>query len=224
MSGAAHSEGLLLIWHDVAPEQGAAVRAWYNQEHHFERLDVPGFEEARRFERVSGTGQEMLGMYRVHTPAVLQSAAYLQRLASPSAWTQSVMPHFRRMCRTVCEVSAQGGQANGGFMAAVAAGEGQAPSQAALRSTVQSLPGILRWRVATAAPVAASQNTSESQLRGAHDSQVAWALLVDTDTHDNAAAALQTLRSLASDTALSAVYQLAFCAHSASSNQHPVQP
>lgn len=226
MSAVESSNGLLLIWHDVVPDHCAAVRRWYNEEHHFERLEVPGFNEARRFERISGVGGEILGLYQVDAPNVLLSTAYMNRLANPSKWTQLIMPHFRNMCRTVCDVLVQGGQTNGNFIAAVAARKTHAPSKTSLLSAIESLHGIQRWRISTASPLAVGQGSSEARLRDAEDSLVEWAILIDTDTKENADAALLALTRLAGEAVLShtAVYQQVFCAGRSPINPKANQP
>ncbi len=210
-------EGMLVIWHDVVPEQAAAIRDWYAREHHFERLAVPGFLEARRFDRIEGTGAAVLGLYRVDSAAVLRSPQYMARLAAPSAWTQSVMPHFRAMSRTVCEVSAQEGRAEGGHLATVAATMGVAPLPQLLRAALQEVPGVLRWCSVAAAPEPPGPASAETGLRGGPDDRITWAVFVDTDGPESASTALVALQRLTkvADLRQSAVYRMAFAARHA---------
>jgi hypothetical protein len=206
--------GMLAIWHDVAPGAAAAVRDWYAREHHFERLAIPGFLQARRFEKVAGEGAEFLGLYRVSTPDVLRSSPYRARVNAPTAWTKQVMPSFRAMCRTVCRIAAQAGRAQGGHLAAIAGSTDVADLPGAC-ARLQQLPGVLQVTAIAAddEPAAAS---SETRLRGGPDACIAWALLADTDTPHAAEAALAAARALLEGRrpAQAGIYRLAFSAHS----------
>jgi hypothetical protein len=184
--------GMLAIWHDVAPGQGAAVREWYGREHHFERLAIPGFLEARRFERVSGTGAEVLGAYRVAAPDVLHSAAYRARVDAPSAGTRAAMGHFRNMSRTVCTITARAGRAQGGHVAALAAAGSALADPSAACDRLLQLPGVLQvTALAGERKAATTAASAEQALRGGPDTQVDWALLLEADSLDAAEQALQ---------------------------------
>jgi len=210
--------GMLAIWHDVAPGKEAVVREWYGREHHFERLSVPGFLEARRFERVSGTGTEVFGAYRVAAPDVLHSAAYRARVDAPSAWTREAMGHFRNMSRTVCRIAASSGRAEGGHVAVLAAAGGELFHPSASCESLLQLPGVLQV-TALAREHPAGKNTSAEQvLRGGPDAQIAWALLLDADGLDAAERALQAAQehSGCRHPAQFAVYRLCFAARNPS--------
>lgn len=204
--------GMLAIWHDVAPGQAAAVREWYAREHHFERLAIPGFLEARRFERVSGTGAEILGTYRVESPDVLRSDAYRARVDSPSAWTRETMQHFRRMSRTVCHIAAQEGRAQGGHVAALASAGDETIDPATVCAALAGLPGVLRVTVLKAEQQARQAATAEHALRGGPDAQVRWAVLVETEGPAFAEDALQAAQehTACRQAAQFAVYCLCF--------------
>lgn len=206
--------GMLAIWHDVAPGQGAAVREWYAREHHFERLAIPGFLEARRFERVSGTGAELLGTYRVESPDVLRSEAYRARVDAPTPWTRDAMQHFRRMSRTVCHIAAQEGRAQGGHVAALASAGDEHIDPAAACAALAGLPGVLRVTVLEAEQQAREASSAEHALRGGPDAQVRWAVLVDTEGPAFAEDALQAAQehTACRQAAQFAVYRLCFAA------------
>ena len=218
MAQPAGTGGLLAIWHDVVPEQAAALRAWYADEHHFERLAIPGFERVRRLDKVEGVGGAVCCLYQVETPAVLASAAYRARLAAPTEATRAMMPHYRAMSRTVCRVAAREGRAEGGHLAVLACGMGEAPQPAAVRGALQALPGVFGWTciVADAAPQpAAAPATAEAALRGGADTGIAWALLAESDSAGAARTALAALRALhdgaePAQPSVCGVYQLAF--------------
>lgn len=208
--------GMLAIWHDVAPGQGATVREWYGREHHFERLGIPGFLEARRFERVSGTGAEFFGCYQVAAPYVLHSVAYRARVDAPSAWTREAMGYFRNMSRTVCTITACAGRAQGGHLAVLAAAGGELADPSATCERLLQLPGVLQVTALAAECKTTTVLSTEQALRGGPDAQVAWALLLDADSLDAAEHALQSAQE---DTGCRhpvqlAVYRLCFAARS----------
>lgn len=206
--------GMLAIWHDVAPSHAAAVREWYGREHHCERLAIPGFRAVRRFDRVSGTGADVFAAYRVESPDVLRSAAYLARVNAPSEWTRDVMRHFRRMSRTVCSVSAQAGRAEGGYVATLASADGSLDEPAAACAQLLRQPGVLQVTALVAAGPAAGPASAEHAVRGGPDTQVAWALLVDADDLGCAEHALHAAQehTACREAAQFAVYRLAFSA------------
>lgn len=210
--------GMLVVWHDVAPGQAPAVREWYAREHHFERLDIPGFLEARRFERVSGTGAEVFGAYRVAATDVLRSADYRARVDAPTAWTRESMLHFRRMSRTVCAITAFAGRAQGGHVATLAAAGGGAPDLSAACERLLERPGVLQVTALNAERAAPATASAEQALRGAPDAQVAWALLIDADVLDAAEQALHAAQELTEcrDPVQSGVYRLCFTARHSS--------
>lgn len=205
---------MLAIWHDVAAGHAAGVREWYVREHHFERLAIPGFVDVRRFDRVSGEGAQVLGLYGVITPQVLQSEAYRARVEAPTEWTRRVMPHFRHMSRTVCESMARSGRAQGGHLAALACASGRLTAPAVLCQRLLALSGVLQVSALRAAPPAHQPGSSEAALRGGVDTRIAWALLVDADSSEAARAALKAAQELTacSVPAQCAVYSLAFAA------------
>ena len=44
--------GLLMVWADVPADKEDDFNRWYNEEHMAERLSVPGFLDAARYEAV----------------------------------------------------------------------------------------------------------------------------------------------------------------------------
>ena len=83
--------GLLMVWADVPPDKEKEFNRWYNEEHLAERLAVPGFLAAARFEAVKG-GPKHLAVYELENVAVLESAAYKQVQAQPTEWTKRAGP------------------------------------------------------------------------------------------------------------------------------------
>jgi hypothetical protein len=186
---------MLAIWHDVEVGHEAEVRDWYAREHHCERLGVPGFLEARRYDRLDGTGADLLCLYSVVSPDVLDSDAYCARLAAPTSWTQAVMPNFRNMSRSTCRIVAEAGRAEGGHLAALASSDSEVIEPNSLCQHLLSLPGVLRVRYIERVAAAAVGASAETALRGATDTHIGWAVLADADSAVAASAALQAARS-----------------------------
>src|SRR3984893_12638451 len=83
--------GLLMVWADVPAEKEAELHRWYNEEHVAERMSVPGFLNAARYEAVKG-GPKHLAVYELESPAVLDSPAYKKVQANPTPWTKRCSP------------------------------------------------------------------------------------------------------------------------------------
>ena len=96
--------GILALWHNLAPGAEQLFPRWYNRQHLFERVGVPGFEFGQRYQALDADRQYFC-FYQVAEPAVLASPAYLARLDNPTEWTREVMAYFRDMLRTVCVVT-----------------------------------------------------------------------------------------------------------------------
>jgi hypothetical protein len=96
--------GILALWHNLAPGAEELFPRWYNRQHLFERVGVPGFRFGQRYQATQAD-RRFFCFYQVDDPAVLASPAYMARLDNPTEWTRGVMPHFRDMLRTVCTIT-----------------------------------------------------------------------------------------------------------------------
>src|SRR5262249_604961 len=83
--------GLLMVWTDVPADKEADFNRWYNEEHLAERLSVPGFLSAARYEAVQG-GPKHLAYYELESVAVLESEAYKRVKANPTEGTRRCSP------------------------------------------------------------------------------------------------------------------------------------
>src|SRR5476649_2291949 len=108
--------GYLLIANNVATGAVPEFESWYQQEHLPERLGVPGFRKAWRYQAIQGNPR-YIAIYETVSTQVLDSAAYLERLASPSERTRAIMPHFRDMSRTVMSRAYHRARGLGGVLA-----------------------------------------------------------------------------------------------------------
>jgi hypothetical protein len=83
--------GLLMVWCDVPVDKEAEFNRWYNEEHLAERLAIPGFLSAARYEAVKG-GPKHLAYYELESAAVLETPAYKKVSQNPTPWTQRSGP------------------------------------------------------------------------------------------------------------------------------------
>lgn len=83
--------GLLMVWCDVPVDKEAEFNRWYNEEHLAERLAIPGFLSAARYEAVKG-GPKHLAYYELESAAVLETPAYQKVSQNPTPWTQRSGP------------------------------------------------------------------------------------------------------------------------------------
>lgn len=106
--------GILAIWHDVASEHWQDTIAWYDREHHAERVNIPGFLSARRYVAVDAAPRLFI-RYETESVDVLSSDAYLERVNNPTPWSLAGQRTIINNTRTVCHVTARAGRAEGGF-------------------------------------------------------------------------------------------------------------
>lgn len=162
-------QAVLAIWHDIAAGEEAAFHAWHTAEHLPERLAVPGFLRARRYEAVEGAPR-FFNDYLVAGPEVLSSPAYLDRLDHPTPWTSRVVPSFRSVNRSVCRVVAEAGRGEGGMLATLRLHDALAAPPERLAAL---LPGLVAGEEIVAARVlegdtgASRIETAETRLRAA---------------------------------------------------------
>jgi hypothetical protein len=109
-----NAKGILAIWHDVGPEDWEETLAWYDREHHAERVEVPGFLSARRYMAVDAEPRLFI-RYETVDSAVLSSKVYLARVNNPTPWSRERQPTIINNTRTVCQVAARAGRAEGGY-------------------------------------------------------------------------------------------------------------
>ena len=108
-------EAFVAIWHDIVSEGKAEFYAWHTREHMPERLSVGGFLRGRRYVAERGD-PEYFNLYEVQTTAVLTGDEYLTRLNNPTPWTQSSLPYFRKVSRSLCHLGASLGRSEGGVI------------------------------------------------------------------------------------------------------------
>ena len=172
--------GILAIWNDCAPGREAEFEEWYQHEHFYERIAVPGFLLGRRYEVVSGSPRYFC-FYLTQSPDVLKSAAYLQRLDNPTPMTRAIMSDaFRDMSRTVCHRTLRLGVMWGA--AAVTVRFGERPDPNALKATVERLmkdKAMACGEIWSAVSANEFPVSEEERLRGG-DGKIETCLFVET--------------------------------------------
>jgi len=112
--------GLLFILTDVAPADEPNFNRWYDREHLGDRIEVPGFTSARRYERLDTGRWKHLALYETEDLRTFSSPAYKERLASQSAWSKQVLPLFVDPQRTIAQEVARCGVGFGGYISVLA--------------------------------------------------------------------------------------------------------
>jgi hypothetical protein len=105
--------GVLVTLMDIDPENEAEFNRWYDKEHLIERVSVPGFLEARRYEAVNAA-PKYLNLYTTIVPELLTSKSYQEVLRNQTDWSKRVISMFRNRIRGVLRVMASRGQGRGG--------------------------------------------------------------------------------------------------------------
>ena len=131
-------KGILAVWTNVEKSVEPEFHAWYNREHLWERVEIPGFLSARRYRAVKGN-PSFLALYDTESRAVLDSPVYQRALASQSDWSRKVFPHFRDTVRMLGEALANQGGGLGAHVLALRF-RAQPGKASALRAALPELP------------------------------------------------------------------------------------
>lgn len=181
--------GVLAIWNGIDPEAEADFLNWHVNEHIPERVAVPGFLKARRY-KGPDSWPRYFNFYEVETWTTLTSKPYLDRLNTPSPWTQRVVRHFRDTFRTMCSVAISAGQGDGRFVATfrLQTTKHRDDFIAAIRlKVVEPLlrePAIVGVHLLEGQTSPNDGPTAEKALRGQPDSIAAWILLIESVDDD----------------------------------------
>lgn len=215
-----NAQGALIIWHDMPPEHRADMLAWYDHEHHAERVAIEGFLSVRRYHAIDAA-RALFIHYDIVGPQALTSNAYLERVNTPTDRSLRYQPMIRNNSRTACAVVARHGSARGGFALTIGFSrdlwdsQGDLIDQAALWNLLSRRPGLLSLEIFSADPAASSLPSTEKKLRGADDRHAGGVLVLHAT---NAEALLQARADTDADKRFHALreaetglFQLAFC-------------
>ncbi len=100
-----YGQGLLMTFTEVPPDLENDFNEWYNREHLDERINIPRFRRARRYEGIDA-GIKYFTTYEALTSDDIASPAYLDVLKEQTEWSRSIMPQFSKWHRMPCRVVA----------------------------------------------------------------------------------------------------------------------
>jgi hypothetical protein len=92
-------EALLAIRSDIVSSVEPEYLEWLTKEHTIERVSIDGFVSARIFRAKYPDFGRYLILYELADTAVVDSAAYLERLNNPTSWSTRMMPHLGNFVR-----------------------------------------------------------------------------------------------------------------------------
>ena len=98
-----YGKGLLMTFTEVPSEIEQDFNEWYNNEHLDERINIPGFRRARRYEAIEAN-IKYLTTYEALDSNNIASKDYLDVLKEPSELSQTIMPQFTKWHRMTCNV------------------------------------------------------------------------------------------------------------------------
>lgn len=97
--------GLLLTMTEAPPAMDEEFNAWYDTEHMAERLSIPGFISARRWQRECKPGEgKYLATYELSAPGVLETPEYLAHVGDNfTSWSKRCLGAATFFKRWACE-------------------------------------------------------------------------------------------------------------------------
>ena len=203
--------GVLAIWNGIDAEAEADFLDWHVNEHIPERVGVPGFLKARRY-KGDASWPRYFNFYEVEQWETLISKSYLERLNSPSPWTQRVVRHFRDTFRTMCSVALSLGHGDGPFIATYRLKTSK-PRDIFIADMKQNIlePAILQSAIVGAHLLEGQTSpsdatTAEKALRSQPDAIADWILLVESVDESALQTAMIDVLSQASFAKVGAIY------------------
>ena len=177
--------GAVAIWHDIAPEGRVDFYAWHGGEHMPERLSIPGFLRGRRFAALDAD-LEFFNLYETADAAVVKGAEYRARVDNPTPRTLAAVRHFRSTARSLCEVGASFGGAQGGICATWRYDVAEARAEAHTRVLTDhllpkaaALPGVAGVHFLRADAEASGRPTAEQIARGVANTVPQWIIILE---------------------------------------------
>lgn len=173
--------GFLLVGSDVAAVDETDYLHWLTREHAAERLAIPGFLSVRVFRREARALAQFLILYRLTSPEIAQSPAYLARLDQPSEWSRRIMPKLQNFLRGAGTIRSEAGAGEGMVMASLPFEAGQIGGFVAAAEEIASADRIAAVRVIEADNAATGIQTREKSLRQGDRSFAAMLLIEALD-------------------------------------------
>jgi hypothetical protein len=108
-------EALLMTFTEVAPAHDADFSEWYNREHLDERINLPGFRRARRYEALRAPIRYLSTYEATHIDDIA-SPRYLELLRQQTEWSQRVIQRFTKWHRISGRVLLDATHGIGGYL------------------------------------------------------------------------------------------------------------
>lgn len=103
-------QGILLSQMDSPPGREREFHEWYDTEHIPDRLVIPGFAAASRYEVVDG-GPRWLVIYELDDLAAFERPEYVRLKTDPSERTRTMLASVSGFTRYTCDLRREGGEA-----------------------------------------------------------------------------------------------------------------
>ena len=167
MTTAPAPRGQLCIWTDVDPASELDFNRWYDREHMQERVAIPGFQSASRFQATGECPRPYLALYYTDAVAVFTSDAYRQAFAHQTDWSLRNFERMRGTQRRVGPLEIEVGHGEGGALALFVVAQDKL-SMNALRDQLARLrqedfiirASVLRTDTGLSAPVTADSSAA----------------------------------------------------------------
>lgn len=183
-------QAIMVIWHGITDGTREDYLNWHTSEHMPERLAVPGFIRGLRAQSPESEKHPYITIYEADDIATFGSPAYLQRLNSPTPWSQRLHPNITNFIRGACDVLASRGAGIARSTLAIRMGLSEVPSSQ-LSALADDLCDVAsRMSFVTAAKFGLARHdisgakTKEAELRGTAGDRFDAVLLVAS--HDGA--------------------------------------
>lgn len=193
--------GMLVTFTEVAPEDEREFNDWYDREHVDERVFMPGFRRARRYQAADGaTRIKYFATYETESVRDLCAPEYMRVLGDQSPWSKKVMArftHFDRLTVSATIDLSHGFSGAAGLARLFPADAAKDGLRAALRDTL--LPQtIARHGVHGACLLENDLEVSNEGLRAQgkpvpEDQKQEWLVLIDAASAGTARGALEAL-------------------------------
>ena len=173
--------GIVAIRHDIVQEGQPEFYEWHNREHMPERMGIPGFRRGRRYIAVKGSPQ-FFCFYEGDDLGVVAGPEYLQRLNNPSEWTRRMMPYFRNMSRSVCNLRYSEGPGEGGFIATLRFSASNKSEDELLETTLPEIgnaSGVVGVHFCVADGAASNIPTVEKTFRKSTDICAPYTIMIE---------------------------------------------
>ncbi len=94
---------VMVVMMDVDPADEEEFHRWYNQQHIPERLEIPGYVSARRFQLESGDDGmlKFMCLWEMESPEALQHEMYKAQNADPTALYERVTKTVKARSRAI---------------------------------------------------------------------------------------------------------------------------